>query len=93
MLGNVRWSSRTKNEFCVGLVREAEQREREEEQRHEREQREVRDHRREVRAAVGEELREHGSPAAAPGGRRCRRRGHDPQYAPAPWTLPRRSPT
>ena len=41
----------------VGLVDEAEQREREEEQRHEREQREVGDHRGEVGAAVGEELR------------------------------------
>ena len=41
----------------VGPAREAEQREREEEQRHEREEREVRDHRREMRAAVGEELR------------------------------------
>ena len=42
----------------VGPAGEAEQREREEEQRHEREQREVGDHRREVGAAVGEELRQ-----------------------------------
>ena len=42
----------------AGLVHEPEQREREEEQRHEREQREVGDHRGQVRAAVGEELRE-----------------------------------
>ena len=40
----------------VGLVSEAEEREREEDERHEREEREVRDHRREMRAAIGEEL-------------------------------------
>ena len=40
----------------VGAMREAEQREREEDERHEREQREVGDHRREVGAAIGEEL-------------------------------------
>ena len=57
VLGNVFWSSRTKNECGVRLVHEAEQREREEQQRHEREQREVGDHRGEVRSAVGEELR------------------------------------
>src|SRR6478672_4044675 len=42
----------------VHPARQPEQREREEEERHEREQREVGDHRREVRAPVGEELRE-----------------------------------
>src|SRR5581483_10840958 len=42
----------------VGLVDEPEQREREEEQRDERQEREVGDHRRQVRAAVGEELAE-----------------------------------
>ena len=41
---------------------EAEQRERQEEERDEREQREVGDHRREMRAAVGEELRERIAP-------------------------------
>ena len=54
--GTSRCSSRTKNEPSSAWCDEPEQREREEEQRHEREQREVGDHRREVRAAVGEEL-------------------------------------
>ena len=41
----------------VRAVGEAEEREREEDERHEREEREVGDHRREMGAAVGEELR------------------------------------
>ena len=54
--GNARFSSRHEVARLVGRPASAEQRERQEEQRHEREQREVGDHRREVRAAVGEEL-------------------------------------
>ena len=63
VLGNVRWSSRTKNESGVGVVRGPSRASERKSERHEREQREVRDHRREVRAAVGEELpqdRSHG---------------------------------
>ena len=56
VLGNVRWSSRTKND-PLGLVGRPEQREREQEQRHEGEQREVRDHRREVRPRSAKNLR------------------------------------
>ena len=58
----------------VRAAREAEQRERQEEERHEREEREVGDHRREVRAAVGEELRDELPFAQSHDGeyRRCR---------------------
>ena len=56
--GKALLSSRTKKLDSSARPGEAEQRERQEEQRHEREQREVGDHRREVRAAVGEELGE-----------------------------------
>ena len=80
VLGNVFVSSCTKNEISLGLMHEAEQREREEEQRHEREQREVGDHRREVRSPVGEELRDDALALAR-------------QYARRRWTRPRQSPT
>ena len=54
--GTIFGSSRTRKLDSSAWPDEPEQREREEEQRHEGEQREVGDHRREVRAAVGEEL-------------------------------------
>ena len=63
----------------VGLVHEAEEREREEEQRHEREQREVGDHRGQVGAAVGEVLTEN--------------QPHSAAVCSPPWTRLRRSPT
>ncbi len=49
-------SSLTKKVRRLGAVCEAEEREREEDEGDERQEREVRDHRREVGAAVGEEL-------------------------------------
>ena len=74
----------------VRLVGEPEQREREEQQRHEREQREVGDHRREVRAAVGEELARAPQPRAVELRRLKRAR---PAVCSGAWTLPRRWPT
>ena len=56
--GKIRCSSRDERARLVGPAGKPEQREREEGQGQEREQREVGDHRREVRAAVGEELGE-----------------------------------
>ena len=61
LLGNARLELLDEEVRRVRAVDEAEQREREEDERHEREQGEVGDHRGEMRAAVGEELRQEGS--------------------------------
>ena len=54
--GRAWFSSRTKKSDALGAVCEAEEREREEDERHEREEREVGHHRREMGAAIFEEL-------------------------------------